>query len=58
MMKLDENVKRLISAKASQVSKYTGRQLREAILKSEGRVLMGQTYLKTLFYFQTVQVQN
>ena len=32
-MKLDENVTRLISAKASQVSKYTGRQLREAINK-------------------------
>lgn len=51
MMKLDENVTRLISAKASQVSKYTGRQLREAILKSEGRVLMGQTYLKNPILF-------
>lgn len=51
MMKLDENVTRLISAKASQVSRYTGRQLREAILKSEGRVLMGQTYLKNPILF-------
>lgn len=51
MMKLDENVTRLISAKASQVSKYTRRQLREAILKSEGRVLMGQTYLKNPILF-------
>lgn len=45
-MVLDESVTRLINAKASQSSTYNGRQLREAILKSEGRVLMGQTYLK------------
>ncbi len=45
-MKLDENVTRLMSAKASQIKTYTGRQLKEAIFKSEGRVLMGQTYLR------------
>lgn len=44
-MQLDKNVIRLMSAKASVSSQYTGRQLRESILKSEGRVLMGQTYL-------------
>lgn len=41
MIELDENVIRLISAKASKIKTYTGRQLKEAILKSEGRVLMG-----------------
>ncbi len=46
-MKLDYNVTRLITAKPSQIATYTGRQLREAILKSEGRVAMGQTYLKS-----------
>lgn len=45
-MKLDYNVTRLITAKPSQIATYTGRQLREAIFKSEGRVAMGQTYLK------------
>lgn len=44
-MKLDYNVTRLITAKPSQIATYTGRQLREAIFKSEGRVTMGQTYL-------------
>lgn len=38
-------VRRLINAKASEVSKFSGRDLRESIRKSEGRVLMGQTYL-------------
>ena len=51
MMKLNDNVTRLISAKASQVSTYNGRQLKEAIFKSEGRVLMGQTYLKNPILF-------
>ncbi len=46
-MELHEHVTRLMSAKASQVSQYTGRELKEAIFKSEGRVLMGQTYLKS-----------
>ena len=44
-MQLDYNVTRLISAMPSQIAKYNGRQLRESILKSEGRVLMGQTFL-------------
>lgn len=35
MIELDENVIRLISAKASKIKTYTGRQLKEAILKSE-----------------------
>ena len=39
------DVRRLINATPSQVASYSGRDLREAILKSEGRVLMGQTYL-------------
>lgn len=51
MIELDENVIRLISAKASKIKTYTGRQLKEAILKSEGRVLMGQTYLKNPILF-------
>lgn len=46
-MKLDYNVTRLITAKPSQIATYTGRQLKEAILKSEGRVAMGQTYLNS-----------
>ncbi len=46
-MNLDYNVTRLITAKPSQIATYTGRQLREAILKSEGRVAMGQTYLNS-----------
>ena len=45
MMELHADVKRLINCKASQSSQYTGQQLKEAIFKSEGRVLMGQTYL-------------
>lgn len=45
-MILDEKVTRLMNAKPSQVKNYNGRQLKEAILKSEGRILMGQTYLK------------
>lgn len=44
-MKLDHNITRLITAKASEVAKYTPMQLKESILKSEGRVIMGQTYL-------------
>lgn len=51
MMELHENIKRLISAKPSQISEYTGRELKEAIFKSEGRVLMGQTYLKNPILF-------
>ncbi len=39
------DVTRLISAMPSQIATYNGRQLKEAIYKSEGRVLMGQTYL-------------
>lgn len=50
-MELHDDVRRLISAKASKISTYNGRQLREAILKSEGRVLMGQTYLKNPILF-------
>ena len=46
-MNLDYNVTRLITTKPSQIATYTGRQLREAILKSEGRVAMGQTYLNS-----------
>lgn len=46
-MELHNDVIRLISAKASKISTYTGRQLKESIFKSEGRVLMGQTYLKS-----------
>lgn len=46
-MKLDYNVTRLITAKPSQIATYTGRQLKEAIFKSEGRVAMGQTYLNS-----------
>lgn len=45
-MKLDYNVTRLITAQASKVATYTPMQLKEAIYKSEGRVIMGQTYLK------------
>lgn len=45
-MELHNDVIRLISAKASKISTYTGRQLKESIFKSEGRVLMGQTYLR------------
>lgn len=44
-MELDYNVVRLISAEPSKIATYNGRQLKESILKSEGRVLMGQTYL-------------
>ena len=44
-MKLDYRITRLITAKASEVAKYTPMQLKESILKSEGRVIMGQTYL-------------
>ncbi|WP_050638219.1 DUF7916 family protein [Candidatus Stoquefichus sp. SB1] len=44
-MKLDYRITRLITAKASEVAQYTPMQLKEAILKSEGRVIMGQTYL-------------
>lgn len=43
---MNNNITRLINALPSEVSRYSGRQLRESILKSEGRVLMGQTYLK------------
>ena len=50
-MELHENVIRLMSAKPSKISTYTGRELRESILKSEGRVLMGQTYLKNPILF-------
>lgn len=46
-MKLDYSVTRLITAKPSQIATYTGRQLKEAIFKSEGRVAMGQTYLNS-----------
>lgn len=35
MMKLNDNVTRLISAKASQVSTYNGRQLKEAIFNQK-----------------------
>ena len=52
-MKLDYQVTRLITAKPSQIATYTGRQLREAILKSEGRVAMGQTYLNSPFLMPT-----
>lgn len=45
-MELDFNVTRLITTEASKVATYTPMQLKEAILKSEGRVVMGQTYLK------------
>lgn len=41
-MELHNQVTRLISAKASKISNYTGRELKEAIFKSEGRVLMGK----------------
>lgn len=44
-MQLDYKVTRLISAMPSEIAKFNGRQLRESILKSEGRVLMGQTFL-------------
>lgn len=44
-MELDYHITRLITAKASEVAKYTPMQLKESILKSEGRVIMGQTYL-------------
>lgn len=44
-MKLDYRVTRLITAKTSEIATYTPMQLKEAILKSEGRVCMGQTYL-------------
>ena len=44
-MELNYNITRLITAKSSEVAKYTPMQLKEAILKSEGRVIMGQTYL-------------
>lgn len=40
-MELDYNVVRLISAEPSKIATYNGRQLKESILKSEGRVLMG-----------------
>ena len=50
-MKLHEDVIRLISAKPSKIKEYSGRELKEAILKSEGRVLMGQTYLKNPILF-------
>ena len=56
MMKLNDNVTRLISAKASQVSTYNGRQLKEAIFKSEGRVLMGQSYLKNPILFTNCKI--
>ncbi|MFR2938542.1 hypothetical protein [Faecalibacillus intestinalis] len=42
-MELNYNITRLITAKSSEVAKYTPMQLK-AILKSEGRVIMGQTY--------------
>lgn len=48
-MQLDFNVTRLITAKASEIATYTPMQLKESILKSEGRVIMGQTYLKNPF---------
>ena len=51
MMDLHEGIKRLISAKPSQIASYSGRELKEAIFKSEGRVLMGQTYLKNPILF-------
>lgn len=57
-MELHNQVTRLISAKASKISNYTGRELKEAIFKSEGRVLMGQTYLKIQSYFLIVPVPN
>lgn len=44
-MELNHDVTRLITAKASQVATYSAMQLKESILKSEGRVIMGQTYL-------------
>ncbi|MDD8048445.1 MAG: hypothetical protein PHH04_02460 [Thomasclavelia sp.] len=44
-MELNQNITRLITAKPSQIATYNGRQLKEAIYKSEGRVSMGQTYL-------------
>lgn len=44
-MKLNNNIRRLINAKSSQIRTYSGRDLKESILKSEGRVTMGQTYL-------------
>lgn len=44
-MKLDYRVTRLITAKTSEIATYSAMQLKEAILKSEGRVCMGQTYL-------------
>ena len=50
-MKVHEDVIRLISAKPSKIKDYSGRELKEAILKSEGRVLMGQTYLKNPILF-------
>ena len=50
-MELHDNITRLISAKPSQISTYSGRDLKESILKSEGRVLMGQTYLKNPILF-------
>lgn len=50
-MELHENIRRLISAKPSKIRTYTGRDLKEAIYKSEGRVLMGQTYLKNPVFF-------
>ena len=50
-MELHDNITRLISAKSSQISTYSGRDLKESILKSEGRVLMGQTYLKNPILF-------
>ena len=57
-MELHNQVTRLISAKASKISNYTGRELKEAIFKFEGRVLMGQTYLKIQSYFLIVPVPN
>jgi len=44
-MKLDYEVTRLITALPSKASKYNAKQLKESILKSEGRVIMGQHLL-------------
>ena len=44
-MKLDYEVTRLITAEPSKAAKYTAQQLKESIYKSEGRVIMGQTFV-------------
>lgn len=44
-MELNKDVIRLITAEASKVATYSPMQLKEAILKSEGRVIMGQHFL-------------